>query len=516
MNKNRVAIYCRLSKDDEQIGDSVSISTQKMLLSGYCQNQGFEIIDIYIDDGFSGLNFNRPSFKRMVNDIEDGKIDIVVTKDLSRLGRDYIQTGYYIDVYFSTEHIRYIAVNDGIDTLLDNNDIAPFKNILNDMYAKDLSRKVKSAKTQRAKNGLYISAQPPYGYKVDPTNKNKLIVDNDAAKNVKYIFDLAAEGKNYSEISRTMESLQIISPSAYKALNGDTRFIKFAMKNNLYKWPYQTIATIIGNRVYAGDMVNHKMEVINYKTKKRVKVPLNEQIVVTNTHEAIIDRDTFEYVNAKVAKRRHSIYNHENIFKGLVFCAECGEEMQLITRSTKAEKTPMFRCAKHTSSPEECTHYHAIYYNELKDEIQRQFTSQIENLINSPTFDDLCKIVVLDINNRAQKRNTELLQKELQAINIKIKDYYRAFSSKISATEIEQLYNAQKSILKKLTAPPDDNKVMSNEIYTVIKPLLAKCLIKTPVNQDTLHILIEKVEIGHLEKSGSGTAKQSIKIHYHF
>ena len=234
MNKNRVAIYCRLSKDDEQIGDSVSISTQKMLLSGYCQNQGFEIIDIYIDDGFSGLNFNRPSFKRMVNDIEDGKIDIVVTKDLSRLGRDYIQTGYYIDVYFSTKHIRYIAVNDGIDTLLDNNDIAPFKNILNDMYAKDLSRKVKSAKTQRAKNGLYISAQPPYGYKVDPTNKNKLIVDNDAAKNVKYIFDLAAEGKNYSEISRTMESLQIISPSAYKALNGDTRFIKFAMKESVY------------------------------------------------------------------------------------------------------------------------------------------------------------------------------------------------------------------------------------------------------------------------------------------
>ena len=130
MNKNRVAIYCRLSKDDEQIGDSVSIETQKMLLSGYCINQDFEIVDTYIDDGFSGLNFNRPSFRRMINDIEDGKIDIVVTKDLSRLGRDYIQTGYYIDVYFSTKHIRYIAVNDGIDTLLDNNDIAPFKNIL--------------------------------------------------------------------------------------------------------------------------------------------------------------------------------------------------------------------------------------------------------------------------------------------------------------------------------------------------------------------------------------------------
>ena len=215
MNKNRVAIYCRLSKDDEQIGDSVSIETQKMLLSGYCINQDFEIVDTYIDDGFSGLNFNRPSFRRMINDIEDGKIDIVVTKDLSRLGRDYIQTGYYIDVYFSTKHIRYIAVNDGIDTLLDNNDIAPFKNILNDMYAKDLSRKVKSAKNQRAKNGLYISAQPPYGYKVNPHNKNKLIIDEFAAKIVKYIFELVCEGKNYSEISRRGYDLLTLKYSAY-------------------------------------------------------------------------------------------------------------------------------------------------------------------------------------------------------------------------------------------------------------------------------------------------------------
>jgi len=175
------AIYCRLSKDDgteadsaNQQGDSVSIETQKMLLEDYCTEHGFAIYDIYADDGFSGLNFNRPAFTRLLEDIDGGKINLVITKDLSRLGRDYIQTGYYTDVYFSRKRVRYIAVNDGIDTSRDNNDIAPFKNILNDMYARDLSRKVKSAKRQRANKGYYISAQPPFGYRVDPATATVL------------------------------------------------------------------------------------------------------------------------------------------------------------------------------------------------------------------------------------------------------------------------------------------------------------------------------------------------------
>ena len=167
------AVYCRLSKDDEQAGESVSIETQKMMLEDFCHERGFPIYEIYADDGYSGLNFNRPAFSRLLEDIDSGKVNLVITKDLSRLGRDYIQTGYYTDVYFSRKRVRYIAVNDGIDTNRDDNDIAPFKNILNDMYAKDLSRKVKSAKLQRAYKGYYISAQAPYGYKVDPTNRNR-------------------------------------------------------------------------------------------------------------------------------------------------------------------------------------------------------------------------------------------------------------------------------------------------------------------------------------------------------
>ena len=516
MNKQRVAIYCRLSKDDEQIGDSVSIETQKMLLSSYCINQNFDIVDTYIDDGFSGLNFNRPSFKRLINDIENGKIDIVVTKDLSRLGRDYIQTGYYIDVYFATKHIRYIAVNDGIDTLLENNDIAPFKNILNDMYAKDLSRKVKSAKHQRAKNGLYISAQPPYGYKVDPYNKNKLIIDDVASKIVKYIFELAYEGKNYSQISRILESQQIISPSAYKAMNGDTRFLKFATQEQIYKWPYQTIKSIVCNRVYVGDMVNHKVETINYKTKERVRVPLEEQIVVSNTHEAIVDRETFEVINSTFAKRRNSNHKYDNIFKGLIYCAECGEGMQLIAKKLKNETKPMFRCAKHAVDSKSCTHNHFIYYHDLINEIENQLSFQIEMFINSNTYIELCEKVMIDINHRAQKIIKDTLQEELQIVNKKIKDKDKSLSDETKGNELESLYNTQRSLLRKITGFHSDLSLILNSKSNDIKTMLKEYLTQMLINQNTLKLLIEKIEIGHLEKNTSSKNIQIIKIHYRF
>ena len=199
---NKTAIYCRLSQDDGMVGDSSSIQTQKMMLEQFVKDNNFVLYDIYVDDGCTGLNYNRPGFERLIQDIENGKIDIVVTKDLSRLGRDYIMTGYYTEIYFPEHNVRYISVNDNIDTLYDNNDIAPFKNILNDMYAKDLSRKVKSAKRQRELNGLFISAQTPYGYIKDPTNKNHLIVDEDVRHVIELIFNMCVNGKGAPTIAK--------------------------------------------------------------------------------------------------------------------------------------------------------------------------------------------------------------------------------------------------------------------------------------------------------------------------
>lgn len=358
------AVYCRLSKDDEQAGESVSIETQKMMLENFCHERGFPIYAIYADDGYSGLNFNRPAFTRLLEDIDNGKVNLVITKDLSRLGRDYIQTDYYTDVYFSWKRVRYIAVNDGSDTNRDDNDIAPFKNILNDMCAKDLSRKVKSAKCQRAYKGYYINAQAPYGYKVDSTNRNRLIVDEEAAAVVKEIFCLSLAGNSLSQISRILTARQIVTPGVYKVQNGDTRFSRYQQgKDSLFSCCYQTVRAILRDQVYTGDMVNHKVEIINYKTKECVRVPKEQRIVVADRHEPLVSRGDYERVQTLISLRhRPKKHDFDNVFKDLTFCAECGHRMTLMMKPLKSGPTPLIRCTHHYTNPEDCKHNHTIYY----------------------------------------------------------------------------------------------------------------------------------------------------------
>ena len=518
----KAAIYCRLSKDDEQCGDSVSIETQKMMLTKFCREQAIEIFDIYVDDGYSGLNFNRPSFKRLIQDLEDGKFNTVITKDLSRLGRDYIQTGYYIDIYFTSKRIRYIAVNDGIDTQHENNDIAPFKNILNDMYAKDLSRKVKSAKLQRALNGLYISGQPPYGYKVNPYNRNQLIIDEEVAPVVKYIFQLAENGKSFSEISRILEAEKYISPSAYKVMTGDTRFLKIAKsENQIYKWSYQTVRTILANPVYVGDMVNHKVEVANYKTKERVRVPREEQIIVPDMHEAIIERELFNTINAKLSTRRKPNHKYHNIFKGIIFCAECGTEMQLISKALKDRSTPMFRCPQHAAYKSLCTQHHFIYYDELVTEIKKQMEPIIEEYINSNEYTKLCESIVEHISSLIMEKRRSSLHLELTNINKQVKEYYRNKSKNTAKQqnldELDNLLKKQKILLDVIgktnfehSSSREENFIMSNILVDVKRYVRDILISDTSINR-----LIKKIEIGHIEKSLS-EKRQIITVHYTF
>lgn len=514
--KKLAAIYCRLSKDDEQCGDSVSIETQKMMLTKYCLEQNFEIFDIYVDDGYSGLNFNRPSFNRLLQDLEAGKFDILITKDLSRLGRDYIQTGYYIDIYFATKHIRYIAVNDGIDTLYDNNDIAPFKNILNDMYAKDLSRKIKSAKHQRALNGLFISAQAPYGYRVDPDNKNHLIIDREVAQTVKHIFELAYEGYNYSEISRMLEKLQVLPPSVHKVMTGDTRFVKHVAKQEqLYKWPYQTVKAILTNPIYVGDMVNHKVEVVNYKTKEHVRIPLEDQIIVRDQHEPIIDREIFESVNQRLSNRCKRKHQYENIFKGVVFCAECGEELQLIAKQLKYETKPLLRCHRHLLDPNCCTHHHFIYYDDLLDEVQKQFQFHIAELIQSSKYDELCKMILNTIYNKASEIRNTRLQQDLSSLNKSIKAYYRSKNLEGSQADLETLYRMRNQFVYELSVGEHACITPQLEDLDNVKNDIKHILLACSINRMNIKFLISRIEVGHLERD-AGETRQKIKIYYTF
>ena len=363
-----VGIYCRLSRDDDRPGESMSIVPQRAMLLDYCREHGYFVYDIYIDDGFSGLNFERDDFRRLLADIEQEKINMVITKDLSRLGRDYIMTGYYTEIFFPSKGVRYIALSDGFDTEKEENDIAPFKNILNDMYARDISRKIKAAKRQRAKLGLYISSQPPYGYRVDQDNHNHLVVDPEAAQTVRLVFELALHDMGTITIAKELGKRKILKPAAYKYQRKDRRFSRYGCveAEKLYDWCPATIGKILSDQVYLGHMVNHKSEVTNCKTKQRRSIPAEQRIVVRNRHEAIISPEVFERVQQLRAQRRcPAKASRNNLFRGLLYCSCCGHPLSIAHRKLTYREEDFYRCMRHFSHPEECPQTHAIYHEAL-------------------------------------------------------------------------------------------------------------------------------------------------------
>ena len=283
--KYKAALYMRLSKEDGKT-ESRSIGSQRALLFDFCERKGFEIFDEYVDEGFSGTNFERPGFIRMIEDIEKGKVNLVIIKDLSRLGRDYIMTGKYTEIYFPAKGIRCISVSDGYDSEKNMSDIIPFRNILNEMYARDTSRKIKSAFFARMRKGDFVGAFAPFGYKRLENDRHKLIIDEPAAKTVRRIFYERAAGKSPKEIAKILDDEKIKTPLEYRKKVPKTLF-----------WSSTTVKKILKNRMYIGDMVQGKTEKISFRSKKSKNNPMEEWIVVEGTHEPIIDREMFFYIN---------------------------------------------------------------------------------------------------------------------------------------------------------------------------------------------------------------------------
>lgn len=377
-NTYSAGLYLRLSKDDEQQGESVSIGTQRSILVDYCKANQFNIFNIYIDDGYSGLNFDRPGFRALLEDVERGVVNLVITKDLSRLGRDYIMTGYYSEMFFQTKGVRYIAIADDFDSEKGGNEIAPFKNILNDMYARDISKKIRNAKHQRAKQGLFISGQTPYGYQKDPRNRNQLIIDPEAAAVVKIIFSLAERGMGSVAIAAELKARRIVTPSVYKYQRGDARFARYpALKNGDHcAWCATTISQILKNQVYTGTLISLKTEVTNYKTKRQNPVPPDRQIVTPNAHEAIIENAQFERVTAARAGNKCTASEHRfNLFRGKLFCECCGHPLQISRKQLKDREADIYLCMYHYSHPEVCPKTHRIYHDMLYPYVLKQVQS---------------------------------------------------------------------------------------------------------------------------------------------
>ena len=318
----RVGIYIRLSKEDEEkekYSDSESVQNQRTLLMQYIKENKFNFVAEYVDDGVSGTSFDRPAFNKMIDDIEQGKINMVITKDLSRLGRNYVQSGYYTETYFPEHNVRYIAILDNIDTALDsaNNDIAPFKSILNEMYAKDTSKKINSVLQSKRNNGEYLGTAP-YGYKKDPENKYHLIIDEEAANVVKLIYEKYLAGFGTMQIADYLSKKKIPIPSDYNKRKRGTKSLTYGL------WQQSTVRFILSNEIYTGTVIQGKRKKVSFKSKKFINLPEEDWVKVENMHEAIISKEDFERAKKVIdATKGSRVVQNDYLFKGLLRCYDC-------------------------------------------------------------------------------------------------------------------------------------------------------------------------------------------------
>ena len=338
------ALYCRLSQENALDGDSNSIINQKAILSKYVNDNNYLSPQFYIDDGWSGTNFERPSFKEMIKDIEDGKVKTVIVKDMSRLGRDYLKVGYFSEIFFPDNDVRLIAINDGVDSFKGDNDFTPFRNLFNDFYAKDTSKKIRAVFKAKGEAGKPLSANPPYGYIKDPADKLHWLVDEDAAEVVREAFRLCVAGYGPTQIARIFTDRQIMNPTSYAKSHGHSVSGNH-VPSDVYVWSDSTVIKMLSRPEYIGHTVNFKTYSKSYKTKKRNRTDPSEWQIFENTHEAIIDRETFDIVQRiRDGRRRLTSLGEMPILSGMLFCADCGKKLYQV-RSRSQNVKDHFVCS---------------------------------------------------------------------------------------------------------------------------------------------------------------------------
>lgn len=415
-NKNQIgitALYCRLSRDDGTESESNSIGNQKKLLSQKAKEMGLTDTKYYVDDGYTGTNFNRPGFQQLIDDIEIGLVSAVMVKDLSRLGRDYVSVGNYTDSYFPEHNVRFIAVNDVIDSDEGESEIAPFKNILNEMYARDISKKIRSSHRLRGSMGEPLS-QPPYGYMKSPENKKKWIIDPEAATVVKSIFKMCLDGKGNETIARELQENEVLIPMAYWRSKGLNRGGK-KTQTNPYKWCKTTIQKILSQQEYCGDIINFKTYSKSFKNKTRYENSKENWAVFKDVNEPIIDRETFETVQKFISKTKRRAPKKENgersIFNGLIYCGDCHSKMRYHT-STSNKEIHYFTCSDNKVDYRgKCPGRHYVRADALEEVVKLELRRLVEMLeIDESYFAQL----LLRKNDEEREKDKKFLETELQ------------------------------------------------------------------------------------------------------
>ena len=520
------ALYVRFSHDENTLGDSNSVAHQKMILTDYATAHGFTNCRIYADDGYTGVNFDRPDFQRMMTDIENGFVGTVIVKDLSRLGRNYLMVGQYTEMVFPSYGVRFIAINDNVDSAEGTNDLIPFSNLMNEWYSRDISKKIRASVYQKGHSGKRLITKQVYGYLRDPDNKDNWIIDEYAAGVVRRIFDLYISGHGVEKIARILRDDKIVRPKMYF----DYHYQDLGVQEFAYEWGGSTITTIIKRREYCGDTVNFKTRKLSYKSKKVIYNPPEEYVVFENTHPAIIDRETFEKAQEIHRKRfrKHPLYGGDDTpFAGYIFCMDCKSNAYIC----RNRKKPLFYAAY------ECTAYHKRYkhkncflhrtpYRELEAYVTTQLIrlfymaihdmSGLKAMVNNSiekTSEDTMKAVkdeletaetrVTEINNYIQKLFETKVRGEIDAeVFATLSKTYADEKNKLNERITELLEEEQR--LKKETS-----KI--NRFYSALK----KHGDFHELTHELVRDLIDRIEIGALTVNPETNEKtRKIDIYY--
>ncbi len=523
-NLKKTALYCRLSQDDGLEGDSNSIQNQKNILQKFAEDHHFPNPCFYVDDGFSGGNFQRPAFQQMISDMENGEIGIIVTEDLSRLGRNQLHTGLYIEERFPMFGVRYIAINDNVDTdSSESNDLMPFKNLFNEWFIRDTSWKIRAVLKAKAERGERLGTRAPYGYIKDPETK-KLAVDDEAAAIVRRIFAMCASGNGPSQIARILKKEQVLTPTMYA-------YTRYGMNHicldtaHPYNWSDSAIANLLENEIYLGNTVNMKYSTKSYKDKRRVEHSREECLVFKDTHPALITQEVWDIVQrVRKNRRRPTKMEEQNKYSGLVFCADCGSNMVLHRARTMSASYNHFTCRTYKKDGESCTgHYirECVLDEVVLEDLRRVTAMARERPEEFAAYIGSRQSAEIQREIRRQEKELAAMRKrkaELDAIFKKL--YEDSVLSRITTEQFQMLSSSYTEEQNQIAAgiPQKEADIQRlRETVSGTDGFLDKAkryMDITELTPELLRLFIEKIVVHEKEVKWSKHAPQTVEIYY--
>ena len=517
------ALYCRLSQDDGRDGESNSISNQKEILMEYAKRNGFLHPKFFIDDGISGTTFERPDFKRMQEMIENGEVSTVIVKDLSRFGRNYLQVGEYLEIKYPTIGVRFIAIQENVDTAKDSGtEMMPFSNIFNKWYAAQTSKKIRAVNQMKAAKGLRVSSTVPFGYVKDKKNNEKWLIDEPAAEIVRKIFDLCIKGKGPSQIAKQLESEKILTPTAYFYSIG--RKASNPMPANVYGWCGDTIKHILSNQQYTGCTVNGKSTTVSYKVHKVIERNKDEYQVIPNTQEPIISENTWlRAQELRANKRRNTKTGRTSLFSGLVYCADCGAKLHFCAAKSLKKNQEFFRCSNYKAGRGSCS-IHFIR-DVVLETIVKEAVSELADFVRC--YEPVFLYLQAQKNDEFQENKVKKLKSTIESSKRRIADLDKLFSriyednilGKLDDQRYSRMaseYDIEQKQLIELVARSEIELDKAKQVQVDMKMLSQGLREFTAINKLTPAIvnkLIQRIEIHKNEKKHS---HNNVKVDIYF